>query len=127
MKIKGFKKVYEIQERLKKKIKLKNFMKDTFLMNLGWEILAFKQGYIIDSVSMSSAIDNPNLIYLGEEKLVHVSDRRIEIYEFRILTKVKPYKIEVKPRDSIILNPPKKSVFFTTVQVFNNNLLLVFK
>ena len=115
MKIKGFKKVYEIQQRLKHKIKIKNFMKDIFLMNLGFEILAFKQGYIIDSVGISSAIDNPNLKYLGEERLVHVSDKRIEIYKFRILTNVRPHKIEVKSIDSIIITPPKNSAFFTTL------------
>lgn len=64
--MRGFKKVYDIQKRLKKKLVLKNFMKDTFLMNIGWEILAFKQGYIIDSVSISSNIHNSNLRYIGE-------------------------------------------------------------
>ena len=70
-------KIYEIKKSLKKKLILKNFSKETFLMNLGAEILAFKKGYMIDSVSISVSIDHSILKYIGHERLIHVSDKRI--------------------------------------------------
>ncbi len=46
-------KVYDIKEGLEQKIKLQNFSKEIFLMNLGFEILAVKKGYIIDSAFLN--------------------------------------------------------------------------
>lgn len=71
------KKVYDIQKSLKSKIVLKNYLKDTFLMNIGWEILAVKKGYVIDSVSINSALDKPTLRYIGDQKLVLVSQKKL--------------------------------------------------
>lgn len=126
VRMKSFKKVYDIHKSLKKKLKLKTFMKDTFLMNIGWEILAFKQGYILDSVSISSTVDNPNLRYLGDEKLVHVSDKKLELYQFKIATDTKPYSIKINPIDSVQLSLPSNAQFVDVLQVSNGNLLLLF-
>lgn len=49
----GLMKVYDIKDGLQKKMKLENFSKEIFLMNLGFEILAVKKGYFIDSVYLN--------------------------------------------------------------------------
>lgn len=66
-------------------------------------------------------------MYLGEEKLVYVSDERVEIYELTIRTNIKPYRFRVKSQDAILYTPPKNSSFFTALEVFNKNLLLIFE
>ena len=68
--------MYDIQVTFRKKMTIKNFSKETFLMNLGSEILAFKKGYIIDSAMINVKNEHSILEYIGDEKLLHLSDRR---------------------------------------------------
>lgn len=46
-------KVYDVQNSYKKQMKIENYSKDVYLLNLGFEILAFKKGYVIDSVNVN--------------------------------------------------------------------------
>ena len=46
-------KVYDILKSLKKKMKISNFSKDTFFLNMGCEIIAYKKGFIIDSINVN--------------------------------------------------------------------------
>lgn len=112
-------KVYDIKKSLKSKLILKNFSKETFLMNLGAEILAFKKGYIIDSVSISVSTENSILKYIGDERMIHISDRRIEIYEFKLNSSSKPYRIKVSPLDSISIRTPQNGIFLNVLEVYN--------
>ena len=48
---------------------------------------------MIDSVVINVQTENSILKYIGDERLIHISDRRFEIYEFRLNTLSKPYKI----------------------------------
>lgn len=46
-------KVYDIVKTLKKKVRISNFSKDTFFLNMGCEIIAAKKGFIIDSINVN--------------------------------------------------------------------------
>jgi hypothetical protein len=69
-------KIYDIKKSLEKKISLKNFSKEFFLMNLGSEILTFKKGYVIDSAYINLKNEHSILKYNGDERLIHLSDRK---------------------------------------------------
>ena len=45
-------------------------------MNLGSEILTFKKGYIIDSVNINIKVEHSSLKYIGQDTLIHYSDKR---------------------------------------------------
>ena len=66
MKVFPAQKIYDIKKSFKKIITLKNFSKETFLMNLGSEILVFKKGYIVDAVSINLRNENSILKYVGD-------------------------------------------------------------
>ena len=46
-------KVYDISKSLKKRVRISNYSRDTFLLNMGCEIIAAKKGFIIDSISIN--------------------------------------------------------------------------
>ena len=50
-------KIYEIKESLKHSIKLNNYSKEIFLLNLGNEVLALKRGYVLDSANVYMQLD----------------------------------------------------------------------
>ena len=66
-------KVYDIKEGLEKKIKLENYSKEIFLMNLGFEILAVKKGYFIDSAKLNIQEESTFLHYIGNNRLLHLT------------------------------------------------------
>lgn len=45
-------KVYDIPGFLKKYVRLENYSKDIYLINLGREIYAVRKGYVIDSANV---------------------------------------------------------------------------
>ena len=69
-------KIYDIKKSLEKKIVIKNFEKEFFLMNLGSELLTFKKGYVIDSVFITQKKENSILKYNGDGRLIHLSDKK---------------------------------------------------
>lgn len=70
-------------------------------MNLGNEILALKKGYILDSATVNLKNEPSYLEYIGNDTLLHISQKRIEVYSFVINMIAKPYRIIIKPKDSI--------------------------
>lgn len=46
-------KVYDIMKTMKRRVKINNFSKDTFFLNMGCEIIAAKKGFIIDSINVN--------------------------------------------------------------------------
>lgn len=84
-------------------------------MNLGAEILVFKKGYMIDSANINLKNEHSILKYNGDERLIHLSDRKFEIYEFILNTKRKPYKIKLSPLDAIDIQKPKESQYFNLI------------
>ncbi len=70
-------------------------------MNIGTEILAAKNGYILDSANVNIQSGNAKLKYISNQRLIHISDRKVEIYKMNILTNVVPNKIQVLPIDAL--------------------------
>lgn len=70
-------------------------------MNLGGEILALKKGYVLDSATVNLKHESSYLEYLGNETLLHISQKKVEVYSFQINTNIKPFRIVIKSRDSI--------------------------
>ena len=119
-------KIYDIKNSLKNKIKIRNSaFKGTFIMNLGSEILTFKKGYIIDSVNINIKIEHSYLKYIGQDTLIHFSNKRFEIYDYEFKTNVKPYKVVVNSRDSMEISLPKEAIFFDAMSVYNDNILVI--
>lgn len=68
-------------------------------MNFKHEILAAKDGYIVDSANINFE-EESCLIHTGEHLLL-VSNIKLELYKFKIDTHHKPNKIVVHSVDSI--------------------------
>ena len=99
-------KIYDVKKSIKKKIVIKNFTKSTFIMNLESEILTFKTGYFIDSVNLQINQGTSYLKYVGNDTIVHLSDQTFEIYDYRLDTSVRPYRVKVKSQDCMSLKLP---------------------
>lgn len=52
-KFKSLMRIYDIPNRLLPELKINNYTKDTFIMNFKYEILAAKDGYIMDSANIN--------------------------------------------------------------------------
>ena len=46
-------------------------------MNIGAEILAAKNGYILDSVKVNFESGNAQLKYISNQRLIHISDTKL--------------------------------------------------
>ena len=53
-------------------------------MNLGFEILAVKRGYIIDSVNVNIQSSNTSLKFIPQDKLLLITEKKVEVYNFTI-------------------------------------------
>jgi len=54
-------------------------------MNIGAEILAAKNGYIFDSANANIQSGNAMLKFFSNQRLIHISDKKVEIYKMNIL------------------------------------------
>lgn len=72
----GANKVYDIAKSLKKRVRISNYSRDTFLLNMGCEIIAAKKGFIIDSISINFQGEESRLIYLSNNKMVHIDENK---------------------------------------------------
>ena len=101
-------KIYDIQKDLlvENRIHIKNYTDNMFIVNLNEEVLAFKKGYVLDSVSININIENTLLKYLGNDTMAFISEKKFEIYDFKINTSIRPYHIEVSSKDSMAINFP---------------------
>ena len=73
-------------------------------MSLGSEILALKRGYILDSATVNLRQEDAHLYYLGQDLLLHISPKKVDVYHFSLKMESKPYRIILYPTDSISLN-----------------------
>lgn len=96
------------------------------ILNFKFEILAAKDGFIIDAANTNIQEDGSCLVYQGDH-LLHVSESKLFIYGFKILTNVKPNKIELRSLDSIEINKDRRYSFFDCLEMFNGNFVLFFQ
>lgn len=111
-------KVYDIPGFLRRFVKLENYSKDIYLINLGREIYAVRKGYVIDSANVNISSENNYLKYISHQKLMHVSDCKVEIYQFKVDITVHPPRIGLESTDSIeIPEFPKGYEYVDAVEI----------
>ena len=103
--------IYDIPNSLMKRFRIDNYSHDTFIMNFQHEIYAAKEGYIVDNVNVNIQDEESCLIYRGDH-LLSISDTKLDLYGFKIITNVKPRKIVLNTIDSIIINKNRDYFFF---------------
>jgi hypothetical protein len=97
-------------------------------MNIGTEILAAKNGYILDSVKLNFQIGHAKLRYISNQRLIHISDTKLEIYKMTILTTVVPNKIHVTPVDALeIKDKPNEAEFFGILSTVGDNFAVFYQ
>ncbi len=83
-KVSEIKKVYDIQKELRHEIKLLNISANIFFMSLKTEVLAVKNGLIIDSVGVNFKFANCYIKLIKKDVLVHVLENKIEFYHMKL-------------------------------------------
>ncbi len=71
------------------------------MINLGELIYAVRKGYVIDNAKVDRKVGYNHLKYLSNNKLIHVSDSKVEVYRFIIDQELHPPRIRVESTDSI--------------------------
>lgn len=92
--------MYDIPNSIVNKFKIDNFSRDTLILNFQFEILAAKDGFIIDTANINIQESGSSLIYHGDY-LLHISETKLLLYSFKIQQNTKPKKIDIKSLDSI--------------------------
>lgn len=95
---------------------------------MGCEIIAAKKGFIIDSISMNFQGSDSKLIYLSNNKLVHVNDEKAELYDIKIDLTIKPNRIRVKSIDSLeIESKPQDSKLLDVISLGKDNFAIFYQ
>jgi len=63
-------------------------------MNFKYEILAAKDGFLVDTVNINIQDMSSRLVYNGSH-LLHISDSLLLVYKFKINMQSKPQRIEM--------------------------------
>lgn len=125
IKLSPLQKIYDIKNSLRKSLRLTNYSRDIFLMNLGSEVYALKKGYILDTANVNLKHEESKLYYLGQNNLLHVSSKKIQLYNFMIKTASKPFHIKINPCDSIELNKSSsEDKVIRVIEILNNQFAL---
>lgn len=75
-------------------------------MYVGLEVIAvMKEGYMIDSAKVDVQEGKSLLKYVGRNRLLLITQSKIEEYEFVLHEKSPPYRLLIKSLDSILLPP----------------------
>jgi hypothetical protein len=97
-------------------------------MNIDTEILAAKNGYILDSANVSIQSGNARLRYISNQRLIHISDKKVEIYKMSILTNVVPNKIQITPIDALEINEkPYEAEFFGIISTLGDSFAVFYQ
>lgn len=94
-----------------------NVTSTIFFMNLKTEVLAVKNGLIIDSVGVNFKFDHCYLNVVRKDLLVHILEDKIEFYRLELNFNVMPEKIQVTPFDSIYFPRDLNDEFLALVPV----------
>lgn len=92
------------------------------------DILAVRKGYVLDKATVSSKQGNNHLKYLAGQRLIHVSDFRVELYQFTIDVSSNPPRITISSTDSIELPPIDPQLeYLNIVEVLGPNFALFYQ
>lgn len=84
-----------------------------------------KKGYILDSATVNLKHESSFLEYIGNETLLHVTPKKVEVYSFKINTNIKPFRIVIKSKDSIkICAISPEDEFFKVLNIANDYLVI---
>lgn len=120
--------VYDIMNYVKGKLSIQNYTKDIIFMNLNHQIMAIKNGYLIDTVNVSVNEEGEILKYIHPQTILHITKKNVEVYNFSINMAVKPEKIVLRSIDSIELkNIPSEAFYISVLQTFNSNFAIFFE
>lgn len=120
--------VYDIMNYVKGKLSIQNYTKDIIFMNLNHQIMAIKNGYLIDTVNVSVNEEGEILKYIHPQTILHITKKNVEVYNFSINMAVKPEKILLRSIDSIELkNIPSEAFYISVLQTFNSNFAIFFE
>jgi hypothetical protein len=120
--------VYDIMNYVKGKLSIQNYTKDIIFMNLNHQIMAIKNGYLIDTVNVSVNEEGEILKYIHPQTILHITKKNVEVYNFSINMAVKPEKIVLRSIDSIELKSiPSEAFYISVLQTFNSNFAIFFE
>jgi hypothetical protein len=121
-------KIYEIPKYLRPYARLENYSKSIYLINLGKDIYAVRKGYVIDNANVNILAGNNHLRYLSNNKLIHVTDHKVEVYNFSIDETVHPPRIIVDSTDSIQIPPFSNHYeFVEAVEILSDNFSVFYQ
>ena len=119
------KKVYDIQKDLRKQIKLLNIIANISLMSLKTEVLAVKNGPIIDNVGVNFKFGKCDIKLIKKDVLVHVLADKIEFDHMKLNSDCLPEKFVVKLFDSIYFPCKVKDEFLSVVSISQESVILL--
>jgi hypothetical protein len=106
-----------------KSIKLHNYDRDTFLINLPAQVLVIKKHYPIDRGELNIRTENTRLLFLENNNLLHVNDTRVEAHSLKVLDN----SISIRSFDCINLARPEGSKLLTALPLSDDGFLLLFE
>ena len=108
------------------KFKLTNYARDIVLLNFKFEILAAKDGFLIDTVNINIQDNSSFLLYTGAHML-HISEELMLIYDFKVNTQSKPHRIEVRSLDSVLVGRERAHHFYGCLEMLKDNYVLFYQ
>lgn len=78
--------------------------------------MMFRKGYCVDNVFINLKIENSELKYFNDKKLIHVSPEQIDFYDVTIDMISNPPKLSIKSTDSISQIDNKKFRFMDLIK-----------
>ncbi len=127
IKVSEIAKVFDIKTDLRDKIKLENYSKDIYLMKMKNSIVLFKKNYNIGDVHINKNTRTSYLEYLGSNKLILLTEDKIEINYLSIETNVNPNYVKTYPTDSILINRQPNYQYFRIIPLQEDNYALFYQ
>lgn len=124
----SFMKIYDVSGFMKDRLVISNYSKEIYCINLGYEILAVKKGYVIDKVKGNITDESTILKYTGTDRLIHVLPNKLELYKFTVNTISNPPRIVLESTDSILTPITDNSYSFLDVlEMLHDNLAVFYQ
>ncbi len=110
-------KVYKVEAKQVEGLQVESVAKDTFLMNLGQEILMFRKGYLVERVRITQKVEGTRLKYFTDRVLVHFSAKQLDFYQVAIDLIATPPKLAIQSFDCVTLPPLPTYTFLDAVRL----------
>ena len=119
--------VYNIMKQARGRLSVQNYTRDIIFMNLNNQIMAIKNGYLIDTFNVSNTEGGGGILrYIHPETILHITKKTVEVYHFSIDMSVKPGKIVLRSVDAVQLKGVPEGAFFLSVLEYFRSRFAVF-